>query len=213
MVHLTCAAMIVAVSVLAGAPARPEAGRPAPERAKIQAYLATHDVPSSADLKALAPIPETALIAIASDAAVEKLTRARAVAALRLLPSPAVQEFLSKLIESKATTTDETLRLLLRRAAVALGWMAGSDAPDQLALLFENEDEDVRLDAVLGISMSRAANAAETLRKRLAVESSPRVRQQIERQLVTLAGPAPEPAKAPGSKKQPPARQPMRGGF
>jgi hypothetical protein len=205
--------MLFAVSVLAGAPAHPDAGRPLPERTKIEAYLATHDVPSASALRTFAPIPETALIAIASDEAVERLTRARAVAALRLLPSPAVQEFLIKLVQSKATTTDPTNRLLLRRAAVALGWLAGADAPDQLAPLFENDDEDVRVDAVLGISMSRAWNAAETLRKRLAIESSPRVRQQIERQLVALAGPAPETSKAPSSKEQRPSRQPMRGGF
>lgn len=213
MVHLTYVAMVLALSSLAAAPAAPEAGGSAAERTKIEAYLATHDVPAASELRAFASVPETALIAIASDANAERLTRARAVAALRLLPSPGVQEFLSKFIRSKAVTTDATERLLLRRAAVALGWMAGSDAPDLLSLLFDNEDEEVRLDAVLGISMSRAWNAADTLRKRLPVESSPRVKQQIERQLVALAGPQPEPPKATASKKNRPSREPMRGGF
>jgi HEAT repeat protein len=141
------------------------------------------------------------------------LTRSRAVAALRLLPSPTVQAFLGTLIESKAKATGETDRLILRRAAVALGWMAGSDAPEQLALLFENDAPDVRLDAVLGISMTRAATAAAILHKQLVVESSPRVREQIQRQLTALGEEPPAPDKAPSTKKRQPTREPMRGGL
>jgi HEAT repeat protein len=185
----------------------------AAQRATFETYLANHDVPSADDLFGLGASPANVLMAIASDEHAEGLTRARAVSALRLLPSPVVQTYLEKLIQSKATATDAADRLVVRRAAIALGWMAGSDAPDLLAALFANEDVEVRVDAVLGISMSRAATAANTLRKQLVVDSSPRVRQQIERQLVALAPPDPEPEKAPSAKKKQPSRQPMRGGF
>lgn len=194
------------------AAASADAGVKKTERARVQSYLDTHDVPSAADLRGLSPSPEKPLIAIAGDDQVDRLARARAVAALRLLPSPAVQAFLTDLIQKQATTTNATLRLLLRRAAISLGWMAEADAPDVLSLLFDNEDVEVRVDAVLGISMSRASTAAMTLRKQLAVESSPRVRQQIERQLVALGAEQAEPDKPPSKKKQP-TREPMRGGF
>ncbi len=208
-----CAAVLLALPAAASpnaAQARPE---PAAERAAFQAYLENHDVPSADELEKLGPSPAKTLIAIASDEQLKGLTRARAVSALRLWPSPVVQSYLEGLIQNKATATAAADRLMLRRAAIALGWMAGSNAPDLLAALFANEDVEVRVDAVLGISMSRAETAAGTLRKQLVVESSPRVRQQIERQLVALAPPEPEPAKAASSKRKQPSRQPMRTGF
>ncbi len=210
---LTYVAIVLSALAVSAGPSAPEGGPDAPEKAKIEAYLATRDVPSAAELQGFAAAPEKALMAIASDGHAPRLTRARAVAALRLLPSPSVQEFLVKLVQSKAKATDETERLLLRRAAVALGWIGGSDVPDRLFLLFENDDPEVRLDAVLGISMTRASTAAELLHKQLAVESSPRVREQIQRQLTALGEEPPQPDKAPSSKRRQPTREPMRGGF
>jgi HEAT repeat protein len=198
------------------APARPSApdgGQAGAERAQIEAYLATHDVAAAAELRGFAAAPEKTLMAIASAGDAERLTRSRAVAALRLLPSPTVQDFLASLIEGKAKATDETDRLLLRRAAVALGWIGGSDAPELLALLFDNDAPEVRLDAALGISMTRAASASAILHKQLVVEPSPRVREQIQRQLTALGEEPPAPEKAPGPKKRQPTREPMRGGL
>ena len=221
--HLTYLAMLVSVSLsallAAPAAASPDAGHAKSERARVESYLESHDVSSAAEVRGVSPSPDKTLIAIASDEHAERLIRSRAVAALRFLPSSDVQEFLTKLIQDKATATDPTDRLILRRAAIAVGWMAGADAPDLLATLFANEDVEVRVDAVLGISMSRAGTATGTLRKQLAVESAPRVRQQIERQLVALEAPnsqtnqAPAPEKAATSKKKQPSREPMRGGF
>jgi hypothetical protein len=212
-VHLTYVAIVLsALAAKSASPATPDSGSAASEQVKIEAYLATHDVASAGELQAFAA-PGKTLIAIASDLAVERLTRARAVAALRLLPSPAVQDFLCQLVQSKAKTTDTTDRLLLRRAAVTLGWLGGADAPEVLALLFENDDAEVRLDAALGISMTRASSALGLLHKQLAVESSPRVREQIQRQLLALGEQPPQPDKAPSAKKPRPTRQPMRGGF
>ena len=208
--HLTCLA--IALFAFAAAPAgAPDAGPAASERARIEAYLATHDLASAAELRSFSATPDKALMTIALDGRAERLTRARAVAALRFLPSPAVQAFLAKLIQDKADATDPTLRLLLRRAAVALGWMSGSDAPDQLALLFANQDPEVRLDAVAGIAMTHAATAGGILRRQLAVEPSQRVRDQIRRQLVALGEAAETPDRARDSKK--PKREAMRGSF
>jgi HEAT repeat protein len=131
------------------------------------------------------------------------------VAALRLVPSAAVHVFLGKLIQAKAKATDATDRLIVRRAAVALGWMSGTGAAETLALLFDNEDADVRLDAAIGLGLTRAATAAPALRRQLAVEQAPRVRAQIERQLRALGESPVAPEKAPAPKQE----TPMRGSW
>jgi HEAT repeat protein len=185
-------------------------GKASDGRQQVEAFLAAHDVPTAAELRALAAAPENALMAIASDQRAEGLIRSRAVAALRLVATQEVRVFLGKLIQSKAKATDKTDRLLVRRAAVALGWMAQAGTVEQLALLFDNEDAEVRLDAAIGLGLTRAAAAATPLRRQLAVEPAPRVRDQIERQLRALSEPAPEPDKS----HSPPMREPpMRSGW
>ena len=126
--HLTCLAIVG--YALAAAPASPVAvAKTEDAQAKVTAYLATHDVAQAPELRQLAPAPERPLMAIAGDARAEGIIRARAVAALRLLPSPAVRSFLGRLIEDKAKASDATERLLLRRAAIALGWLSGPREP------------------------------------------------------------------------------------
>lgn len=205
--HLTCLAIVF--SVLAAKPSPSAVGNEASGRSRVEAYLATHDVPVAEDLRALAPAPETALMAIVSDVRADGLLRSRAVTALRLVPSAVVHVFLGKLIRSKAKTTEATDRLIVRRAALALGWMSGTGAAETLALLFDNEDAEVRLDAAIGLGLTRAAAAAPALRKQLAVEQAPRVREQLERQLRALGESAEEPRKAPAPRQE----TPMRGGW
>ncbi len=210
---LTCLAIVLSTLVAVPAASAPDGGKAGDGRVRCEAYLATHDVAVAAELRALAKAPEDALMDIASDTRAQGLIRARAVAALRLVPSHGVYVFLSKLVEGKAKASDATDRLIVRRAAVALGWLGwmGGDATAQkLAQLFENEDAEVRLDAAIGIGLTRAENAATVLRRQLAVETAPRVRNQIERQLRTLGEPAPEPDQA----HSPPVRkEPMRSGW
>jgi HEAT repeat protein len=176
-------------------------------QARLEAYLSTHDVPLATELAALGSKPEQSLMTIAKDSKILGLTRARAVAALRLLPSPSVQDFLGKLLESMATAKDPMDRLILRRAAVALGWLGGAHAPEQLALLFGNEDPEVRLDAAIGLGLTRSAAAARPLQNQLAVETISRVKEQIERQLQALreANLLPQ-EKSINAKKAPPMR-------
>lgn len=198
--HLTYLA-IFAAAVISGS--APDAGTSKGAPSNFEIYLAAHDLPTAADLRALGPAPEKSLMAIALDTRAEGLTRARAVAALRLLPSPAIQAFLGKLVEKNAKATDAANRLIVRRAAVALGWLAGPGAPEQLALLFDNTDAEVRLDAVIGLGLTRAEAAPAILRRQLVGETVARVRDQIERQLRTLAETVPTPAKAAAPKKEP----------
>jgi len=204
-VHLTCLA-IVGYALAAAAAAEP-GGKPADDRPKVESFLVDHDVPSAAQLRALSRTPEKPLQAIAADARAQKLVRARAVAALRMFPSSSTRIFLGNLLEAKAETHDATERLLVRRAAIALGWLAAPDVCEQLALLFANQDVEVRVDAAIGLGLTRAPEAPAHLRRQLAVETDVRVRDQIERQLRALPQPPPPPP------KKPPQRQPMRGGF
>jgi hypothetical protein len=88
--------------------------------------------------------------------------------------------------------------------------MAQAGTVAQIAGLFENEDDDVRLDAAIGLGLTRAAAAATFLRRQLAVEQTPRVREQIERQLRNLPTAPAEPDKS----HSPPMREaPMRSGW
>lgn len=208
--HLTYLA--IGLWLLAAAPTRPSspaASKANDARTKVQAYLAGHDVADAGELRELVGTPDDPLMAIATDARIDGLLRARAVAALRLVPTPEAHTFLEKLVQAKAKSSDAADCLILRRAAVSLGWLAGPRAPEQLALLFDNGDAEVRLDAVIGIGLTRAASAPALLRRQLATESVARVRDQIERQLRTLE-PSPSPAQDAAAPKQ---RQPMRGGF
>jgi len=208
--------LAIAFSIVVSASPAPPASTPNPNdgrssdgRSRVEAYLAAHDVAAAADLQGLARAPEKALMAIASDVRVAGLVRSRAVAALRLVASHEVQSFLTKLVQTKAKATDATDRLIVRRAAVVLGWMAGAGTAEQLALLFDNDDAEVRLDAAIGIGLTRSETAAKLLRRQLAVESTPRVRDQIERQMRALGQAPPEPEKTPSPKKI----EPMRGGW
>jgi HEAT repeat protein len=202
--------------VLAAAPnASPTSlvGNPGNGRAKLEAYLASHDVATAAELRELGSAPDKLLdkqlMDIAEDGRVEGLVRARAVAALRLYPSTEVRGFLGTLLQAKAKDSDARGRLLLRRAAIALGWLSGPRACDYLVLLFENDDPEVRVDAAIGLGLTRAAEAPSLLHRQLTVESVPRVRDQLERQLRALGKAPPAPEKKPAPKQ----RTPMRGGF
>ena len=205
--------MTLAITLLSCLPCLPclvvasaDAGRAATERSRFEAYLGDHDVPTAAELRALGKAPDKTLMALSSDPHAEGLVRARATAGLRFFPTPEVQTFLGKLIQKNAKATDATDRLIVRRAALALGWMVVADAPDTLALLFDNDDVEVRVDAAIGLGLTRSESATGYLRRRLAVESAPRVREQIERQLRAMGKPTTQPEKAPSPKKEAPMR-------
>jgi HEAT repeat protein len=211
-VHLTYLA-ILGLALAAAPSARPsspapvgKAGKAGDERSQLAAYLKSHDVPSAVELGALAKMPGRPLMAIAADARAEVLVRARAVAALRFWPSAETRSFLGKLVQEQAEATDATNRLLVRRAAVALGWLGGAGVCEQLALLFDNEDSEVRVDGAIGLGLTRAPEAPAVLRKQLTVESVARVRDQIERQLRALNQQPLAPEQPPPRKERPPMR-------
>jgi HEAT repeat protein len=118
------------------------------------------------------------------------------MAALGALGTANARRFIVQTIVAKGDATDGNDRLLLRRAAVALGWMGGRETPAQLAPLLDHADPDVRLDAAIALGLTRLAGAADPLRKHLATEPEARVRAQISRQLrvIEAANPSASPA-------------------
>ncbi len=189
---------VALAGLLAVAPAGAEPPPPA-GRAAVESRLRAHGLPQApAAWKALGSRVDEVLVAIGGDAKVEAPIRARAMGALAFFPTPAARRFLEDTIERRAASSDPSDRLMVRRAAVALGWIGGVTAAARLGPLIENADPDVRQDAAVGLGLTRLPAAADLLRKRLAAEPVARVRAHIERQLRTIesalaAAPVPRP--------------------
>jgi HEAT repeat protein len=150
--------------------------------------------PDPAQWRALGPGTDQTLIEIAGDPKAELLVRSRAVSTLGYFATAASRRFLETTIESKGTSADAGDRLLVRRAAVALGWLGGMEVPGRLAPLLSSDDADVRLDTAVGLGLTRLPAAAAALRKRLDIEPADKVRAQISRQIQAIeAALAPKP--------------------
>jgi len=183
-----------------------DAGTPPAKADPFTQYLEKHELPGpTAELNSLGAKPAAAFMRLANDEAAPTPIRARAMAALRNLPSPQVQAFVAKWVEIHAETVLPAERIVLRRAAMVLGWLGGPAMIDRLALLFDNDDADVRMDAVLALGLSRAPRAAGILRKRQDKEPEERIRQQIQRVLLSLDAPT-EPPEGPPPRKTRPIR-------
>ncbi len=164
------------------------AGGAAPVRASREAVLkllaASERPPTEPELRALGTDVDRQLVAVASDVKVEPKMRARAMSALAFVPpSSATRAYLTKVIGQAAAAKDATDLLLVRRAAVALGWQGGPSAPPVLGPLLSHADPDVRTDAAVALGLTRLASAADLLRARLDIEEDARVRGHISRQL------------------------------
>jgi HEAT repeat protein len=183
------AAAISLLVPMLGATVALAAARPAPaplvSRATVEARLRAYQ-PDPAAWRALGPGVDELLIAIGGDGKMEVLVRSRALSTLAYFPTAASRKFLEATIEAKASSSDPGDRLLVRRAAVALGWLGGLRVPARLAPLLDSQDPEVRLDAAIGLGLTRLPAAADSLRKRLDVETAPQVRAQLSRQLQTI---------------------------
>jgi HEAT repeat protein len=173
-------------------PAQASTTKPAKvARAVVEPRLRVYK-PDPVAWKALGPGTDEALIEVARDAKAELLLRARAVSTLVYFPTAASRKFIEATIDGKASSDDPGDRLLVRKAAVVLGWLGGTAVPERLAPLLAAADPEVRLDAAVGLGLTRLTAAAEALKKRLDVEPVESVRAQISRQIQAIeAGRAP----------------------
>jgi hypothetical protein len=184
-----------AIGVLVAGPAAPAAR---PDRAAVETRLQANTLPrSAAEWQALGPGTDEILVAIAGDAKAEVQLRARAVTALGMMATRPGRALLESVVKQKAASADAGDKLLLRKAALALGWAGGNAVPDQIGALLDHPDPDVRIDAAIGLGLTRSEEAADLLRKRFDIETLPKVRNQIGRQIrlideaVAAAKPAP----------------------
>jgi HEAT repeat protein len=180
------AALLLSLMIWAprSAAAKPVAPPRVP-RATVENRLHKYQ-PDPAAWRALGPGTDDALLEIGGDGKVEVLVRARAISTLGYFPTPAVRKFLEATIEGKGASSDPGDRLLVGKAAVALGWIGGVQVPGRLTPLLASADPDLRLDAAVGLGLTRLAAAADSLRKRLDIETVPRVRAQISRQIQVI---------------------------
>jgi hypothetical protein len=165
----------------------PAAAKPAPRvpRDTIEPKLVRYH-PDPAQWRALGPGTDETLIEIAGDGKAELLVRSRAVSTLGYFATAASRRFLEATIDAKGPSAEAGDRLLVRRAAVALGWLGGMEVPGRLAPLLSSDDPDVRLDAAVGLGLTRLPAAASSLRKRLDLEPVDKVRAQISRQIQAI---------------------------
>jgi HEAT repeat protein len=141
---------------------------------------------TAADGAALGPPALPILFAIVDDRAAVTSLRARAVDVVGFIRVAAAHAFLENLITRMVPGRDPIDLLLLRRAAVALGWQSGPRVVDTLAPLLDHDEADVRLDAAVALGLSRLHAAEKPLRVRLTRESDPEVRKQLTAQLRSL---------------------------
>ena len=171
-----------------------------PGRAEVEVRLRANTLPASAaDWRALGTGIDEILIAIAGDPKADLQLRAHAVSALGYVSTRPGRAFLETVVKDRTSSKDAGDKLLLRNAALALGWAGGTRVPAQLGPLLEHPDPDVRIDAAIGLGLTRSEEAADLLRKHFDVETVAKVRNQIGRQLrliedaVAAAKPSPPP--------------------
>jgi HEAT repeat protein len=174
-IHIGCF-LSALVAADGGAPSNDRAKTPT--RATVEAALAKGGSP--ADLQRWAATADGLLIEAAVDGAATETVRGRALAALAYARTPRVHGFLENFIVEKTPSSAAIDRLLVRRAAVALGWQGGPRVTEVIAPLLESADAEVRLDAAAALGLGRAREAEAPLRARLAVETDAAVKRQIE---------------------------------
>lgn len=189
-IHVGTLLLAVLASADAGTSARaPDGGTSTkrPIRDEVEAALAkSGGVGELSRLAAASPGP---LMAVASDQAAPETVRARALSALAYARGLKVQTFLENFVVARTPPLDATDRLLLRRAAVALGWQGDARLVEVVAPLLENADVDVRLDGAVALGLGRTRAAEAPLRARLTTETDAAVRRQIEASLKSVTAP------------------------
>ncbi len=156
-------------------------------RAEVEAALAKGAGP--AELQRWAATEDGTLMTLAADRDANETVRARALAALAYARNGRAHAFLENFVIEKTPSSDRLDRLLVRRAAVSLGWQGGPRVVEVLSPLLESADPDVRLDAAAALGLTRAREAEAPLRARLAVETDAGVKRQLESAVKAVTGP------------------------
>lgn len=175
-IHTTCL-LAALVAADGGAPSN-ERAKSSSQRAEVEAALAKGGSPG--ELQRWAATAEGTLMVVAGDRAASETVRGRALAALAFARTARARAFLENFVIEKAPSSAALDRVLVRRAAVSLGWQGGPRAVEVIAPLLDSADVEVRLDAAAALGLTRLGDAEKPLRARLAVETDPGVKRQIE---------------------------------
>jgi HEAT repeat protein len=151
-----------------------------PARLEVETALGKAGV---AELQRLAATAQGPLMAIASDPTAAEAVRARALSALAYARNLRIQAFLENFIVGRTPPLDATDRVLVRHAAVALGWQGDARLAEIVGPLLDNADVEVRMDTAVALGLGRTRSAEAPLRARLATETDSGVRRQIEASL------------------------------
>jgi len=158
-----------------------------PSREAVESLLKGYErVFTEADMRALGPGTDLVLARIADDGKAHEILRVRAVSALAYAKTAAARGTLESILRRKADAPAGVDRLLLRKAAVALGWQNGPGVVARLRPLLSHDDEDVRIDAAIGLGLTRSPAAAVELRARFTDEPAVSVRHQLTKQIKAI---------------------------
>jgi hypothetical protein len=189
-IHVGMLLLAALASADAGTAARaPDAGTVTKRSARGDVEDALAKSGGVGELTRLAATSPPLLMSIASDQAAPETVRARALSALAYARGFKIQAFLENFVVARTPPLDATDRLLLRRAAVALGWQGDARLVEVVAPLLDNNDADVRLDAAVALGLGRTRGAEAPLRARLATETDAAVRRQIDASLKEVTAP------------------------
>ena len=175
---------LLAALVAADGGAPSNGGAKSSQRPEVEAALAKGGSP--AELAHWAATTEATLMVLARDRAASETVRGRALAALAYARTGRARAFLENFVIEKTPSSAALDRVLVRRAAVSLGWQGGPRAVEVIAPLLDSADVEVRLDAAAALGLARLRDAEKPLRARLAVETDPAVKRQIEAALKTV---------------------------
>jgi hypothetical protein len=155
-------------------------------RAEVEAALGKG---GGAELQRLAVTAQGPLMVIASDRTRSEMVRSRALSALAYARNLRVASYLENFIVLATPSSDATDRVLLRRAAVSLGWQGDGRLVETIAPLLDHTDREVRLDAAIALGLGRTRSAEAPLRARLANETDSAVRRQLEASIKAVTAP------------------------
>ncbi len=155
-------------------------------RAEVEAALGKG---GAAELQRLAATAQGPLMVIASDRTRSETVRSRALSALAYARNLRVASYLENFIVLATPSSDATDRVLLRRAAVSLGWQGDGRLVETIAPLLDHTDPEVRLDAAIALGLGRTRSAEAPLRARLANETDSAVRRQLEASIKAVTAP------------------------
>ena len=172
-------------------------------RASVEAKLAKEGrTLVQADVQAMGKDADLILIDIMRDHRASSALRTRAVDALAASGSAVARDQLVRLV---TVTKDEADLPLVRKALLGLGWMGDGRIVANAGPWLDHKSPAVRLDAAVGLALSKNPEAFELLARHNRREKDADVRQQIDRLIKrhqdehpkAVAKPSPRPRIAP----------------